>query len=134
VYCATGRDRTGLITLVLLALVGVAAEDIAADYALSASGLARLFTLLGQQDQRSDAYLTRTGRVPPRARSSSPRWARWTLTPTCEPPVSGTQTLPERSHQLRSAAADTSVTVSGRVNDWPLHLSSALAAIVTLTS
>jgi hypothetical protein len=94
VYCATGRDRTGLITLVLLALVGVAAEDIAADYALSASGLARLFTLLGQQDQRSDAYLTRTGRVPPRARSSSPRWARWTLTPTCEPPVSGTRTLP----------------------------------------
>jgi protein-tyrosine phosphatase len=46
VYCATGRDRTGLITLVLLALVGVAAEDIAADYALSASGLARLYGYL----------------------------------------------------------------------------------------
>lgn len=63
VHCAQGRDRTGLITLLLLALVGVAAEDIAADYALSASGLAPLFTLLGQQDQGPmiEEYLARTG-------------------------------------------------------------------------
>lgn len=63
VHCAVGRDRTGMVTLLLLALVGVAAEDIAADYALSASGLARLFTLLGQQDQGPgiDAYLARAG-------------------------------------------------------------------------
>jgi hypothetical protein len=90
-------------------------------------------------------------RVPLLVRSSSPRWVRWTLTPTCGPLDSGTLTLPRsalgfsarevtdehvpgRSHQLRSAAADVSVTVSGRVNDWSLHLSSALAAIVTLTS
>jgi len=36
VHCAAGRDRTGLIALLVLALVGVAAEEIAADYVLSA--------------------------------------------------------------------------------------------------
>lgn len=63
VHCAHGRDRTGLVTLLLLALMGVAAEDIAADYALSAIGLAPLFKLLGQQDQGPtiEEYLTRTG-------------------------------------------------------------------------
>jgi len=33
VHCVAGRDRTGLVTLVLLALVGVPSEVIAADYA-----------------------------------------------------------------------------------------------------
>jgi protein-tyrosine phosphatase len=63
VHCAVGRDRTGLIALLLLALVGVVAEDIAADYALSASGLAPLFKLLGQQDPGPmiDEYLARGG-------------------------------------------------------------------------
>jgi protein-tyrosine phosphatase len=63
VHCAVGRDRTGLITLLLLALVGVVAEDIAADYALSASGLAPLFKLLGQQNPGPmiDEYLARGG-------------------------------------------------------------------------
>jgi protein tyrosine/serine phosphatase len=50
VHCAQGRDRTGLVTLVLLALLGVPAEDIAADYVLSARRLAPLFARLGQQD------------------------------------------------------------------------------------
>ncbi len=60
-HCVHGRDSTGLITLLLLALVGVAAEDIAVGYALSASGLAPLFKLLGQQDQGTiiEEYLTR---------------------------------------------------------------------------
>ena len=31
-----GRDRTGMITMLVLALVGVAHEDIASDYELSA--------------------------------------------------------------------------------------------------
>lgn len=50
VHCAQGRDRTGLVTLVLLALLGVPAEDIAADYALSTHRLAPLFARLGQHD------------------------------------------------------------------------------------
>jgi len=35
VHCGIGRDRTGLITILLLALAGVEPEEIAADYALS---------------------------------------------------------------------------------------------------
>src|SRR4051794_2307251 len=35
VHCGVGRDRTGLICILLLALAGVPAEAIAADYALS---------------------------------------------------------------------------------------------------
>ena len=35
-HCMGGRDRTGMITMLVLALVGVAPEDIAADYERSA--------------------------------------------------------------------------------------------------
>jgi protein tyrosine/serine phosphatase len=35
VHCGIGRDRTGLIAILLLALAGVGPEEIAADYALS---------------------------------------------------------------------------------------------------
>jgi protein-tyrosine phosphatase len=35
VHCAGGKDRTGLISALLLSLVGVAPETVAADYALS---------------------------------------------------------------------------------------------------
>ena len=35
-HCAAGRDRTGLISMLVLALAGVVPEEIAADYALSA--------------------------------------------------------------------------------------------------
>jgi protein tyrosine/serine phosphatase len=37
VHCGRGRDRTGLIVMLLLALVGVPPEDIAADYAIGAA-------------------------------------------------------------------------------------------------
>jgi protein-tyrosine phosphatase len=36
-HCMGGRDRTGMIAMLVLALVGVAHEDIAADYELSAT-------------------------------------------------------------------------------------------------
>ncbi len=39
VHCAAGKDRTGLISALLLGLVGVAPETIAADYALTAENL-----------------------------------------------------------------------------------------------
>jgi protein-tyrosine phosphatase len=35
VHCGIGRDRTGMITILLLALAGADADEIAADYALS---------------------------------------------------------------------------------------------------
>ena len=34
-HCGVGRDRTGLITMLLLAVANVPAEEIAGDYALS---------------------------------------------------------------------------------------------------
>lgn len=39
VHCAAGRDRTGMVTAVLLALAGVPHEDIADDYALAVHGI-----------------------------------------------------------------------------------------------
>lgn len=39
VHCGMGRDRTGLVTMLLLAIAGVAAEDIAGDYERSAARL-----------------------------------------------------------------------------------------------
>lgn len=41
-HCAAGKDRTGLVAAVLLALLGVGEEDIVADYALSGLATERL--------------------------------------------------------------------------------------------
>ena len=38
IHCGMGRDRTGLVSMLLLSLVGVAPEDIAEDHGLSADG------------------------------------------------------------------------------------------------
>jgi hypothetical protein len=51
VHCAAGRDRTGLVTLLLLALVGVSPDQIAADYALSAEQLRVRWALEGRADE-----------------------------------------------------------------------------------
>jgi protein-tyrosine phosphatase len=51
VHCAVGRDRTGLITLLLLALVGVRSEDIAADYELSTERLRSHYAAAGIEDR-----------------------------------------------------------------------------------
>ena len=50
-HCGCGRDRTGLITLLLLAVVGVAPDDIASDYELSTDRLSQRFAALGEDDQ-----------------------------------------------------------------------------------
>ncbi|MDQ7806752.1 tyrosine-protein phosphatase [Amycolatopsis sp. A133] len=51
-HCGAGRDRTGLITLLLLALAGVEPRAIAADYALSAEALKPLYAAMGTADQQ----------------------------------------------------------------------------------
>ena len=51
VHCVVGRDRTGLITLLLLALVGVRPEDIAADYELSTERLRSRYAAAGIEDR-----------------------------------------------------------------------------------
>jgi protein-tyrosine phosphatase len=50
-HCEGGRDRAGQIAMLLLALVGVAPEDIAADYALSSERLPARYAARGEQDQ-----------------------------------------------------------------------------------
>jgi protein-tyrosine phosphatase len=50
VHCAGGRDRTGLVVLLLLALAGVVPDDIVADYQLSAERLRPAYQLLGWGD------------------------------------------------------------------------------------
>ncbi|GAA0973094.1 tyrosine-protein phosphatase [Nocardiopsis tropica] len=50
-HCGMGRDRTGLVTLLLLSLAGVEEEAIAEDYELSTAELAPLLAATGEQDQ-----------------------------------------------------------------------------------
>ena len=49
-HCGIGRDRTGMITILLLALAGVRPEEIAADYELSAAGVRELAARHGDAD------------------------------------------------------------------------------------
>jgi protein-tyrosine phosphatase len=51
VHCGVGRDRTGLISMLVLALVGVDARAIAEDYELSHERLSALNASLGQEDE-----------------------------------------------------------------------------------
>jgi rhodanese-related sulfurtransferase len=46
-HCAAGKDRTGVLAMVTLALLGVSDEDIAADYHLSSHGTARWLAWVG---------------------------------------------------------------------------------------
>jgi protein-tyrosine phosphatase len=50
-HCGGGRDRAGQIAMLLLALAGVPADQIAADYALSADRLRARHTAHGEEDQ-----------------------------------------------------------------------------------
>jgi protein-tyrosine phosphatase len=50
-HCVGGRDRTGQIAMLLLALGGVRSEDIAADYILSSERLKQRYAALGEPDQ-----------------------------------------------------------------------------------
>ncbi len=42
IHCASGKDRTGLVAALVLSLLGVAEDDIAADYALTGLATERL--------------------------------------------------------------------------------------------
>jgi protein-tyrosine phosphatase len=63
IHCGGGRDRAGQVTLLLLALVGVPAEVIAADYALSFERLPAGYAARGEDDQGPllRSYLTEQG-------------------------------------------------------------------------
>jgi protein-tyrosine phosphatase len=51
VHCGIGRDRTGIVALLLLALVGVTLEELASDYELSNERLRPHWAGLGWEDQ-----------------------------------------------------------------------------------
>lgn len=51
VHCVGGRDRTGQIAILLLALAGVASDEIVADYELSDERLPPLWKLNGNPDE-----------------------------------------------------------------------------------
>jgi protein-tyrosine phosphatase len=63
IHCVSGRDRTGQVSMLLLALCGVAPELIAADYTLSAARLRSRYESLGEPDQgpELDEFLTARG-------------------------------------------------------------------------
>lgn len=54
-HCGAGRDRTGLIGLLLLALAGVDADVIADDYEMTAEPLRTLHARLGRDDEELQA-------------------------------------------------------------------------------
>ena len=49
-HCAAGKDRTGVLAALVLSVLGVADEDIAADYTLSADAMARRLAWLQAND------------------------------------------------------------------------------------
>lgn len=66
VHCAIGRDRTGLVTLLLLAAAGVDDEAIAEDYAHSNQRLGPLLASRGTPDEVAtmDAHFAAQGTTP----------------------------------------------------------------------
>ncbi len=53
-HCAAGKDRTGVISAVLLGLLGVADEMVVADYALTRENLDAILERLGELDGYKD--------------------------------------------------------------------------------
>jgi hypothetical protein len=49
-HCGGGKDRTGQVAMVLLALAGVPADVIAEDYCVSAERLSQRYAALGEED------------------------------------------------------------------------------------
>ena len=62
-HCVGGRDRSGQVALLLLALAGVAPEAVATDYALSGERLRARYAALGEPDQGEllEAFLAQRG-------------------------------------------------------------------------
>lgn len=56
VHCAAGKDRTGVVTALALGTVGVAPDEVVADYAISNERMERIFRrLVGEQAYSDDA-------------------------------------------------------------------------------
>lgn len=53
-HCGRGRDRTGLVTILLLTLMGVSAEKLVKDYEMSIDRVKLLDAALGEPDQGTE--------------------------------------------------------------------------------
>ncbi|MDQ6781906.1 MAG: tyrosine-protein phosphatase [Actinomycetota bacterium] len=64
-HCMAGKDRTGILTAVLLGLLGVADADIVADYALSAGAMERMLVeqRLAQPERAAELEASATAMV-----------------------------------------------------------------------
>ncbi|MFB4312533.1 tyrosine-protein phosphatase [Actinomadura sp. 21ATH] len=60
-HCAAGKDRTGMLSAVVLGAIGVADEDVIADYAMTGRNLARIEARLAGNPayERTAAYVPR---------------------------------------------------------------------------
>jgi protein-tyrosine phosphatase len=68
VHCRVGRDRTGLVALLLLSFAGVAPEEIADDYEISSECLPAYFAARGEEDEGpAVAYVLRRENTTARA-------------------------------------------------------------------
>jgi len=82
-HCSRGRDRTGLVTLALLALLGAEPAAVAADYELSASGVRALSADLGEPDQGPESRPSSPARARAPQESSAGSWRRSTPRRCC---------------------------------------------------
>ena len=73
-HCFAGKDRTGILTALVLGLLGVADDDIAADYALSAAAMHRLLPGCGPSTGGGDEPSNWSPARPPSWRPSPRRW------------------------------------------------------------
>jgi protein-tyrosine phosphatase len=62
-HCVGGRDRSGQVAILLLALAGVEPDEIVADYELSTARVVRLYEAWGESDQGPELaeFLAREG-------------------------------------------------------------------------
>ncbi|MBK7971838.1 MAG: tyrosine-protein phosphatase [Deltaproteobacteria bacterium] len=67
-YCAAGKDRTGILAALVLALLGVDDDTIAADYALTRTALGAIVERLA----RSRGYRAMLAALPPDTMSAEP--------------------------------------------------------------
>lgn len=78
VHCFAGKDRTGLVSALLLSLAGVPDDVVAADYALSEPNVARLFQewVAAATDPDERRLRTRVLQAPAATMTAVLRWLR----------------------------------------------------------